>query len=336
MKAIRMDRFGAPEVLEYVDVPEPHAGPGQVVIRVESVAVNWSDTMRRRGDVYPFPTELPFVPGGEVAGTIAAVGDGVDGLVEGMDVFALAGADGSGGYAQYAVANAAMVIPRPPSVGVDEASAILVAGGTAALLLREAVRLQHGESVLIEGAGGGVGSFAVQIATAIGAGTVIAAAGSADRRAAALDLGAHHAVDYHDLDWVDRVRALTGGMGVDAVLETVGGPVTSQALQTLAPFGRMAVYGYASGEPGVLSPEVQQELFYRPVLNQTVSGFNIGVYFGLRPQVAVAALQELIGWVAGGRVRVPIGAVLPLADAATAHRLLADRLVTGKIVLKPW
>lgn len=335
MYAVQIDRHGDPDVLTYREVPQPVAGPGQILIRVESASVNWSDTMRRRNDPYPFDTHLPFIPGGEVAGTVEALGDGVEGPPVGTPVFALVGGDGSTGYAQYSVADAAMVVPRPDGVSADEAAAIMIAGGTAMLIVRHVGRLSAGESILVEGAGGGVGTYAIQIAKHLGAGLVIGAASSDERRAHAIAMGADHVVDSTAPDWSDEVRDLAGP-GVDVVLETVGGTTTNRAFSTLAPFGRMVVYGYASGVPGALTPEEQHALFYRPVLNQTVTGFNVGLYFGLRPEIAVQALTDVIGLVASKTIRVPIGATLPLESAAEAHRLLESRSVAGKVVLRPW
>ncbi|NJM05347.1 zinc-binding dehydrogenase [Candidatus Gracilibacteria bacterium] len=248
MKAIQITEFGAPEVLVYTELPTPQAGEGEILIKVESAAVNFADVMRRAALTYPFPTPLPFIPGSEVAGTVAALGPGVDEPAIGTAVFALAGA-GSNGYAQYAVAPAGQVIPIPPTLNADEACALTVAGLTAALLLSEVTQLQAGESVLIPGAGGGVGSFAIQIARLLGAGTIIGAASSAIKQAAAHAAGAHHVFDYTQPDWPEQVRALTGGRGVDVVLEMSGGTVFAQSLRCLAPFGRAAIYGMASGTP---------------------------------------------------------------------------------------
>ncbi len=336
MQAVQIDIHGGPEVLQYREIPDPVVGPGQILIRVESASVNWSDTIRRRNDPYPFATELPFIPGGEVAGAVHALGEGVSGPPIGTPVFALVGGDGSGGYAQFALADAAMVIPIPDGLTPDEAAAIMVAGGTAILTLREAGRLAEGESVLVEAAGGGVGSYAIQIAKVLGAGTVIGAAGSEQSRAAALVLGADAVVDYTSPEWTEEVGTATGGSGVDVVLESVGGSMLNQAFSTLSPFGRMVVFGYASGQGGALTPEEQHALFYRPVLNQTITGFNIGLYFGLRPDVAVAALIDLVGMIASRQVTVQIGQRLPLSQARHAHELLESRATTGKVILHPW
>lgn len=332
MKAIQMQSYGSADVLTYTSVPDPKPGPGQVLIRVESAAVNYSDIMRRSNVPYPFPTPLPFIPGGEVAGVIEALGEGVAEPPVGTPVFALAGEDGATGYAQYTVANANLVIPIPPGISMDQASAIIVAGATALLTLKNTARLQPGESVLIQGAGGGVGSYAVQLAKILEAGTVIGAASSPDKRQSALDLGADAVVDYTQPDWPNRVRELTNGRGVDVILEMNGGNVFQQGLNCLAPFGRVVVYGMASAEPLQLDQEAILQFFYRPGFNQSLHAFGVALWL----QVAPSALQELVSLIASGRVKVPAIQTLPLSRAAEAHQLIESRAVTGKIVLKPW
>ena len=336
MKAVRAKSFGTPDVLVLEEVPVPRPGAGQLLIRVESAGVNFSDVKRRRNDPYPFPTTLPYTPGGEVAGTVEELGEGVEGPTVGTPVFALAGDDGSSGYAQFAVAYASGVIPIPPGLSADVASGLVIAGSTAVLILKEAARLQSGETVLVQGAAGGVGSYAVQVAKLLGAGTVIGAAGTSEKREAVLALGADHAVDYTQEDWPEQVRELTGGRGVDVVLEMAGGAAFEHSLSCLAPFGRAVVYGSTSGEPLRMGPETIDTFFYDPSPNQSIVAFNLGLWFGSRPEAAVGALQTLIGYVSSGRVKVPIGQVLPLSRAAEAHRMLEERRTTGKVVLKPW
>lgn len=331
MKAVRLHRHGGPDVLVHEEVATPEPGPGQLLIRVEAVAVNYADTMRRRNDPYTFPSEPPFIPGGEVAGTIEALGPGVEGPPVGTAVFATVGAGGSTGYAQFAVANAGQVIPIPPGLDAAQASALVVAGVTAVLTIRDAGRLQKGESVLVQAAAGGVGSYAVQLAKLLGAGTVIAAASTAEKRAAALALGADHAVDYSAPGWTDQVRELTGGKGVDLVLEMTGGPIFAESLSALAPFGRSVVYGLASRAFAPFDPQTTIV-----GMNQSVIGFYLGGYFVHRSAEAIGALQLLIGHVLSGAVKVQIGHVLPLSRAAEAHRLLESRETTGKIILQPW
>jgi NADPH2:quinone reductase len=330
MKAVRAERTGGPEVLIHQDVDDPSPGPGEALIRVRAASVNFADIMRRRGDRHPSPTSFPFVPGAEVAGTVAAVGDGVTGLEVGAPVFALVGENGSSGYAQYALADAAQVIPLPPGLEPAKAAALVVAGATAFLALNDAGRLAPGETVLIQAAAGGVGGYAVQLAKLLGAGKVIALASTEGKRAEAVRLGADHVVDYTALGWAERVRELTGGRGADLVLEMSGGTVFGESLRALAPFGRSVVYGYASGENVALDP---QDLL---TSSQAVIGFNLGAWFQHEPEQAFGALQRLIGFVLSGEVEVQVGRVLPLARAADAHRALEARETTGKIILDPW
>ncbi len=336
MQAIQLSRFGGPEVLEVVDIDIPVPGPGQILLRVESAAVNFADIMRRRNDAYPFPTPLPFVPGGEVAGTIEALGAGVEGPPPGTPVFAVVGGDGSTGYAQYAVADAQQVIPIPDGLNADEAAGIVIAGTTAMLLLADLAHLAKGESVLVSGAGGGVGTFAIQIAKSLDARVVIGAASTPSKRSAALAAGADHVVDPTVAGWQDDAREHAGGLGVDVVLEMSGGQTFADGLSILAPFGRFVVYGLASGQPGLFSDEAQNEFFYNPSLNQSLHVFNLGLYFGMRPKIAVKAMTALVGLIANGRVKVQVGETFPLADAAEAHRRIETRRTTGKVILKPW
>lgn len=335
MQIIRQHEFGGPEVLRLEEVPVPPPGPGQILLRVESAAVNFADVMRRRNDAYPFPTALPFTPGSEVAGTVEALGVGVDGPPVGTPVFALVGGDGSTGYAQYAVADAAQVIPIPRGLTSDEAAGIVVAGAAAILMLTDVAAVRAGETVLVQGAGGGVGGYAVQIAKLLQT-TVVATASTPRRRGAALSAGADHVVDPTRATWTDEVRSLTAGSGVDVVLDISGGAVSEASLTVLAPFGRFVVAGMASGQPMRLDDSAVRTLLYSPALNQSLHAFNLGLFFGLRPQTAVTALQTLIGYVASGQVKVTVGHVLPLSRAADAHRLLETRESVGKIVLKPW
>lgn len=336
MRVVQIDRYGTPDVLVMREVPTPEPAAGEILIKVESAAVNYSDLMRRSNTRYPFPTPLPFVPGSEIAGTVAALGAGVSNPPVGTLVFALVGRDGSGGYAQYAVAPAAQVIPIPPGLSTDEACALAVAGVTALLMLCDVARLQPGESVLVPGGGGGVGGFVIQLAKQRGASTVIAAASTPEKRAAALALGADRVVDYTDGGWPEQVRLLTGGRGVDIALEMSGGAVFAQTLDCLAPFGRAVVYGMASRTPLDFDTAHIARFFYDPALNQSLHVFNLGLWFGLQPARAASALQELVSLAVSGAIRVAIGHVLPLAHAAAAHRMIEARQTTGKIVLRPW
>jgi NADPH:quinone reductase-like Zn-dependent oxidoreductase len=205
MKAARIHARGTAH-FQIEDLPTPRPGPGQVLIRVESAGVNFSDVKRRRGDAYPFATEFPYVPGSEIAGTVVAHGPCVDGPPIGTPVFALAGANGYGGYAQFAVSYAQTAIPIPSGMELDVAAILLVAGATAKLMLSQAALLQAGQSLLVPAATGGVGSFTLQLARHMGAGMVIAAVGNDSKGEQALALGAHAVVNYTEPDWPSRKR----------------------------------------------------------------------------------------------------------------------------------
>lgn len=336
MKAVRAHQFGPPDVLVYEEVPTPLPGPGQLRIRVEAAAVNYADIMRRSNTPYPFPTSLPYTPGSEVAGVVDQLGAGVAGPPLGTPVFALVGADGSTGYAQFAIADAKQVIPTPAGLGAEQACGLAVAGASALLMLRDVAGLRENESVLIPAAGGGVGSYAVQLAKLRGAKLVIGAASSAAKREAALRYGADAVVDYTQANWPEQVRRITNGNGVDVALETAGGELFAQSLACLAPFGRMVVYGMASRQPLSFDDEQVLRFFYQPALNQALHVFNLGLWFGVRPQTAGEALSAILGLAASGQLQVAVNHILPLAQAANAHRLIERRATTGKVILKPW
>lgn len=326
MKTVRYHRTGGPEVLVYEEVPDPAPGPGEVLIRVESVGLNFSDVLRRRGDDYPEATPLPFTPGGEIAGTIASLGQNVDGLKAGEPVYAT---PRRGGYAQFVVVPASSVIPLPPGITADQATALVIQGLTAAFALRNSARLAAGESVFVEAAAGGVGIFAVQLAKLFGAGQVIAGASTQAKRDVALKLGADAAIDYTSAHWPRDVRGLTADRGVDIVLEMTGGPTLGRALDALGSFGRMVVYGLASGEPAYVDP---QRLTGQ---NQSITGFFLGGFFK-QPDLVKKTLGEIVDHVVQRRLILQVGASFPLSRAQDAHRLIESRGSTGKVVLHPW
>lgn len=335
MKVMQAYEYGTPDVLKYETVDDLSPVAGEILIKVESASVNYSDIARRSNTLYPFPTPLPYVPGSEVAGVIEALGEGVEGPPVGTPVFALAGT-GSNGYAQYVLTPSRQVVPIPKGVSSDEAAALPVAGTTALMVLRETANLQPGETVVIQGAAGGVGSYAVQLAKVLGAGKVIGLTSSAAKEQKVLELGADDAVDYTQSDWPERVRELTDGRGADVILEMSGGEMFRQGLRCLAPFGRCVVYGMASKRPLVFDEPSVESFFYNPSLNQSVHVFNFGLWFGMRTEQAAKAMGDLIGYVASKQIKVEIDQVLPLSQAAEAHRMIEQRKTIGKIILKPW
>jgi NADPH2:quinone reductase len=327
MLAVRFYQHGGPEVLKCEEVPTPHPAADEVLIRIEAAGVNYADTVRRNGDYYPVPTVLPAILGGEIAGSIEALGEGVEHLEVGAKVFALIDV---GGYAQYAVAPTSSIIPVPEGLDPVQGVALIVQGLTASLVLRETAGLQAGESILIQGAAGGVGLLSVQLAKIYGAGLVIAAAGSPEKREFALSLGADCAVDYTQPDWPQQVLKATDGHGVDIVQEMTGGHVFQQSLDCLAKFGRLIVYGFASREPVNLDPGRLLPF------NHSVKGFYLGGFLHDIRELVDATLAELVGFVDSGRLKMYLGGVFPLTDAAEAHRLLESRQTRGKLVILPW
>jgi len=324
MKAVRMEEFGEPEVLRAVEVERPEPGEGQALVEVRAAGVNYADTMRRRNS-YLEETPLPFVLGAEVSGTVAEVGGVVEDVAAGDRVVALVGA---GGYAEYVVAPVRALIPLPEGLDCDGAAAVPLQGLTAYHALGTMGRLSEGESVLVHAAAGGVGTLAVQMAKLMGAGNVIATASSAEKLDLARSLGADVLVNYAEEDWSGKVREATGERGVDVILEMVGGDFVEKGLSCMAEFGRMVVFGAASGERSKLVP---QGLMLK---NHTVSGFYLpGVV--VRPELLGPSLGEILRWLSEGRLKLTIGGRYPLEEAARAHADLEGRKTTGKLLLIP-
>ena len=324
MKAIVAEGTGEPEVLRYVDVERPAPRGWEVLIEVEAAGINYADTMRRR-DQYLTRQKFPFTPGSEVAGTVVEVGEDVENASEGDRVVTLLD---SGGYADFAVAPAASLIPIPENLGFDEAAAVPLQGLTAYHVIKTSGALREGESILVHAAAGGVGTLAVQMAKLLGAGRVIATAGSPEKLELASSLGADVLIDYTEEDWPEKVLEATDGEGADVVLEMVGADFPEKNLQCLATFGRMVVFGAASGDRGHLVPGA--------LMNgcQSVVGFWL-VPITQRPDLLVPSLEKVLGWIASGDLKLTIGAKYPLEKAAEAHADLEGRKTTGKLVLRP-
>ena len=308
--------FGGPEVLTATDVPEPVPGEGQTLLRVRAAGVNFADTMQAE-DAYLAPVRLPFVPGTEVAGTTE----------DGRRVVAMVP---SGGYAEAVAVHPAQLVGVPDALADDQALALLVQGVTAWHLLRTSTRLEPGDAVVVHAAGGGVGTLAVQLARRWGAGRIVAVASTQAKRDLALELGADVALDLAGLDADGAAQALreaTGGRGADEVLEAAGGAAFEGSLAALAPFGRLAVYGRASGEAG--TPVDPTALMHG---SRTVVGFWLAE-IGARRDGIGPALEELLSLAATGLLRPVVGGHYPLEDAARAHADLRGRGTSGKLVL---
>ena len=324
MKIIRYDEYGGPEVLRVEEVPVPQAGPGEVLVRVEAAGLNFADTMQRRNASVQ-PTSLPAFPGGEIAGTVEAVGEGVTTIAGGSNVMAVVS---GGGYAEFAVVPVGMVFPLPPGLSNYQALGLQLQGLTAYLLLKETAHMQAGKRVLVHSAAGGVGSLLVQLAKILGAGQVIATASSQEKLDLARSLGADTAVNYTDRDWPQQVKDASGGTGVDIVLDAVGGDIFRRSFECLAPFGYIINYGNASGESSIV------DMRQLTMPNQSASGFYLGAYFG-RPQLIEDAYGVLFSEAASGTLKVHAEEVFPLEQAAEAHRRIEGRQTTGKVFLHP-
>lgn len=324
MKAIRLDEYGGPEVLQVVEVEKPAIGEREVLVEIKAIGVNYADIARRQG-AYVVPTPLPFIPGAEVAGVIVEVGEKVKHYKPGMRVVSLIE---SAGYAEYVNIHEMTLAPIPDAVDFVDAVALPLQGQTAYHILKTMGRLEKGETVLVHAAAGGVGAISVQLAKIFGAGKVIATASSDEKLAHAKEMGADHVINYTEEGWELKVRELTGGKGVDVALEMVGGDIFRNTLKCLAPFGRVVVFGAASGEP---SPLQAGELMKR---NQSVIGFFL-------PQIMQNyemyqnSFKELLGYIESGDLKLTIGGTFPLEEAAKAQGLLQGRKTIGKLVLIP-
>ena len=320
MRAVQITEFGGPEVLQVADLPVPEPGPGELLIRVARAGLNFGDTHQRRNQ-YIAKHELPVVLGGEVAGVVErAVGD----FAKGERVIALLR---TGGYAEYAVAPAARTFRIPDGVSDDDALALLIQGLTAWHLWRTSAHLAEGESVVVHSAAGGVGSLLTQLAKPMGAGRVIATAGSEARRGEALELGADVAVA-PDGPLTESLIAANDGRPVDVVLDAAGGAVFEQSLAALAPFGRIVAYGNSTREK---VPVTNGELLKE---SRAVVGFWL-MHLLDRRDMLEQPLADLFARASRGELRPRVGGTYPLADAPRAHEDLEARRTTGKLTLDP-
>ncbi len=310
-----MTEFGGPEVLRLVELPVPEPGPEEVLIRVTRAGLNFADTHTRTNS-YVRKATLPLVPGGEVAGVREDTGERVVALV------------GDGGYAEYATAPRELVYPIPDELDEGAALALIIQGLTAWHLYRTAGHVAAGESVVVHSAAGGVGSLAVQLGRALGAGRVIATASSSEKRTLALELGADVAIDAEAEGLTERLLAANDGRPVDVVFDMAGGAVFDASYKALAPFGRIVVCGIASQEPN----EVRTGSLLRH--SRSVVGFYL-FHTLERPGMFGEALEDLVARAARGELRAVIGATYPLAQAAQAQIDLRERRTTGKLLLDP-
>ena len=323
MRRVRYYQYGGPEVLTVEETELPEPGPGQVRLRAEAIGANFVDTKIRGNAGGIFYRPLPGSLTGDVVGTVDAVGPGVDPGRLGERVAALVDPDA---FADFALADAAWLAPVPDVLSLGPASLLPTAGPVALRVVRTG-QVAAGETVLIHSGAGIIGGLAIQLAKLLGAGTVIATAGTEEKRRHTRDLGADVSIDYTADDWPDQVRAAAPG-GVDVALDAVGGPTLTRSVDLLAPMGRAVTYGAAGGEMATLPVRT----FFR---HRTVSGFSLLAWRGARPEPARAEMAEVAGYLADGRLRAGVRATLPLTEATKAHELLEDRTTNGRVLLAP-
>jgi NADPH:quinone reductase len=315
VRAIQIESFGGPEVLQLIELPIPEPGPGEVLIEVSLAGVNFADT-HTRTNTYVRKASLPLVPGTEVVGVRSDTGERVIAIT------------GQGGYAEYAIASEELVFPVPDGLGDGAALAILIQGLTAWHLHRTAGRVAAGETVVVHSAAGGVGSLAVQLAKPFGAGRVIATASSEQRRRLALRLGADVAIAPDPEGLTEALVEANRGREVDVVFDMAGGAIFDASYRALAPFGRIVVCGISSEQPN----EVRTGSLLRH--SRSVVGFYLFHGVG-RPGMMREPLADLFARAANGEIEVVIGGTYPLAQAARAHVDLRSRRTSGKLLLDP-
>ena len=322
MKAMRFHQHGGPEVLVYEDAPTPEAGPGEAIVRIEAIGLNYIDTYHRDG---LYPVELPCIPGMEAAGTIARIGDGVEGVNVG-DRVAYAGALGA--YAEEAAVAVDRLVPLPDDISCEVGAAAMLQGMTAHYLAHGSYALGKDDTALIHAGAGGVGLLLIQMAKRLGA-RVLTTVSTEEKEQLARAAGADEVIRYTERDFAEDVMTLTDGRGVDVVYDSVGKTTFDKSLDVLRPLGYLILFGQSSGpvepvDPGILN--VKGSLFLtRPTMAH---------YIPTREALLQRA-GDVLGWIGSGELDLRIGDRFALADAADAHRALQGRKTTSKVVILP-
>ena len=322
MNSIRVHKTGGPDVLRIEELPDPTPGPGELVVNIEAIGVNYIEIYQREG---LYTLQRPFTPGSEAAGTVRALGSGVTEFKVGDRVVSQGV---RGAYASRAVVPADRTVKIPDGVTTKQAAAVFLQGLTAQYLTTSTFQLKHGDSCLVHAAAGGVGLLLCQIAKKRGA-FVIGTASTQEKLDLAREAGADETINYTTRDFVADVKRITADAGVSVVYDSVGRTTFEGSLNALRRRGMLALFGQSSGPVPAIDPQVlnrKGSLFLtRPTLND---------YVATREEL-VQRSTEVLGWVSDGSLKVRIGAEFPLVRAADAHRALASRKTTGKIVLVP-
>jgi NADPH2:quinone reductase len=322
MKAIQVHQTGAAEVMQLEEIPDPRPGPGEALVRLEAVGVNFIEVYQRTG-AYPLPK--PFTPGSEGAGTVLAVGDGVTSLRSGDRVASVAL---KGSYAELALAPVDQLVKLPAGIDARTGAAVMLQGMTAHYLATSTYPLARGDWCLVHAAAGGVGLLLCQIAVARGA-RVIGTVSTEEKERLAREAGASEVIRYNEQDFVKEVKRITQGIGVRVVYDSVGKTTFDGSLDCLAPRGMMVLFGQSSGPVPQFDPQL---------LNRKGSLFltrpSLGPYIASRKELETRT-ADLFQWVRNGALRVRVDRSYPLTKAAEAHRALESRATAGKILLEP-
>jgi NADPH2:quinone reductase len=322
LKAIRINKHGGPEVLEHEDIATPEAGAGQVLIKVAAAGLNYIDTYHRTG---LYPVELPLTLGLEGSGTVESVGADMSGFSAG-DRVAWSGCPGS--YAEYVAAPIEKIVQIPDGVAFESAAACMLQGMTVHYLSHSTYPLKQGDTALVHAAAGGVGLILVQVAKMLGA-RVIGTCSTEEKAALALEAGADEVILYTKQDFEAETRRLTDGIGVDVAYDSVGKSTWEKSMNCLRPRGYLVLFGNASGAVPPIDPLLlsQKGSLYltRPTL----------VSYTLTRDELLGRANDILSWVDSGKLNVRIDRVVPLADAADAHRALESRATKGKVLIQP-
>ncbi len=322
MKALLCHQFGQPETLSLSDIEIPTPGPDHVLIQVKACGVNFPDILIIQ-DKYQFKPELPFAPGGEVSGIVAAVGDNVKHVRKGDHVFALTG---WGGFAEYAMAEAHKCLPMPLGMDFVTGATTMYTCGTSLHALKQRANIQPGETLLVLGAAGGVGLAAVQIGKLMGA-HVIAAASSDEKLARCIKSGADEVINYTTQDLKAKVKELTNEKGADVIYDPVGDQYSEPAVRALAWGGRYLVVGFAAGAPAAIKLNL-------PLLKgASIVGVFWGAFAQKQPKDSLENFQQILGWIESGQLKQNIYKQYTLEEGGQALRDLMDRKVIGKNVV---
>jgi NADPH2:quinone reductase len=322
MKAIRVEQYGGPEVLQLRDVPKPQPSKGQALIKLEAIGLNYIDVYHRTG-LYPLP--LPFVPGGEGAGVVEAIGDDVSEVKVGDRV---AYAMGAASYAEYTVMPSWKLVRLPEWLSTKDAAAAMLQGLTVHYLLRSTYEVKKGDPILIHAAAGGVGLLMCQVAKQIGAYS-IGTVSNEEKAAKAREAGANEVILYTKSDFLEETKKITRGSGVSVVYDSVGKSTYEKSLDCLRPRGMLVLFGQSSGPVPPLNPSILAQkgsLFLtRPSL----------AHYMLTREELLQRTNELFDWLHSDAVKLHIDSTIPLTQAADAHRRLESRASSGKILLTP-